>query len=229
MPGPFRREALDPLETSLYKPIKDFLTRLGLDAKGEVHGCDIVATSGVDPVTIVIVEMKQSFNLELVLQGVERTAACDEVWLAVRASKRRMGREYDRRVWKLCRFLGFGLLAVASNDRVEVLVEPAPWKPRKDGKRRSRIVEEHRRRVGDPSLGGSTRQPIMTAYRQQALQCARILSAGPGRPRDLKRTCPAAAKILQRNVYSWFEREGRGLYRLTDAGRAALDRWDTKA
>jgi hypothetical protein len=32
--------------------------------------------------------MKQSFTLELVLQAVDRTSACDEVWLAVRASKR---------------------------------------------------------------------------------------------------------------------------------------------
>lgn len=190
----------EPMETSLYLPIKSFLQRLGLDPKGEVHGCDIVATSGDDPVTVVIIEMKQSFNLELVLQGVERTAACDEVWLAVRASKERLGREYDRRVWKLCRFLGFGLLAVTSTGNVEVLVEPVPWKPRKDGKRRSRIVDEHRRRQGDPSLGGSTKQPIMTAYRQQALQCARMLVAGPARPRDLKPTCPDAAKILQRNV-----------------------------
>lgn len=80
-----------------------------------MHGCDIVATSGDDSVTVVIVELKQSFNLELVLQGVERTAACDEVWLAVRASRKRLGREYDRRVWKLCRFLGFELLAITND------------------------------------------------------------------------------------------------------------------
>ena len=30
--------------------------------------------------------------------------------------------------------------------RIEVIVEPAPWKPRRDGRRRSRIVEEFRRR-----------------------------------------------------------------------------------
>jgi hypothetical protein len=212
------------METSLYLPVKAFLTGLGLNAKGEVHGCDVVATCEDDP-TVVIVELKQSFNLELVLQGVERTAACDEVWLAVRASKKRQGREHDRRVWKLCRFLGFGLLAVTATGKVEVLVEPVLWKPRKDGKRRSRIVDEHRRRQGDPSLGGSTKQPIMTAYRQQALQCAHMLTEGPRRPRDLKSNCPDAAKILQRNVYSWFQRESRGLYGLTDTGRAALDIW----
>ena len=61
---------------------------------------------------------------------------------------------------KLCRLLGFGLLSVLSAGKVEVLVEPVPWRPRRDAKRRSRIVEEHRRRQGDPTMGGSTRQPI---------------------------------------------------------------------
>ena len=45
------------------------------------------------------------------------------------------------------------------------------------------------------------------------------------RPRDLKVEVPDAPKILQRNVYGWFERLERGVYGLTDAGRAALDRW----
>jgi hypothetical protein len=100
-----------------------------------------------------------------------------------------------------------------------------PWRPRRDGKRRSRIVEEHRRRRGDPAAGGSTRQPIMTAYRQQALACAAALAATPGRPRDLKAGIPDAPKILLGNVYGWFVRVERGVYALSDAGRAALVRW----
>ena len=121
-----------------------------------MRGCDIVALSEGSPELVVIVEMKQSFTLELVLQGVDRTSACDEIWLAVAASRRGRGRESDARVKKLCRFLGFGLLTVTVEGRVDVVAEPAPWKPRRDAKRRSRIVEEHRRRKGDPVLGGST-------------------------------------------------------------------------
>ena len=75
--------------------------------------------------------------------------------------------------------LGLGLLSVSAKGKVEVLVEPVPWRPRRDPKRRSRIVEEHRRRQGDPATGGSTRQPIMTAYRQQALACASALEQHP--------------------------------------------------
>ena len=213
------------LETTLYPPVKRFLEGLGLEAKGEIRGCDIVALDRGEPVAVVIAELKETFTLELVLQAVERTAACDEVWLAVRASKRGKGRENDSRVKKLCRYLGFGLLSVFESGRVEALVEPAPWRPRLDKKRRSRIVDEHRKRKGDPVMGGSTRLPQMTAYRQQALACAAALAAGPARPRDLKHAAPDAPKILQRDVYGWFTRVERGVYGLSEGGKAALLRW----
>jgi hypothetical protein len=213
------------LETDLYRPIKVHLETLGLEVKGEVCGCDLVALSGNSPELVVIGEMKQSFTLELVLQAVDRASACDEIWLAVRTSKRGRGRESDTRVKKLCRFLGFGLLTVNAEGRVDVVVEPTPWKPRRDAKRRSRIVDEHRRRKGDPTVGGSTRTPQMTAYRQQALAVANALAGMPSRPRDLRTLAPDAAKILQGNVYGWFERIERGLYGLTSTGRVALVTW----
>ena len=213
------------LETTLYPPVKRFLEGLGFEAKGEIRGCDIVALDRGEPVAVVIAELKETFTLELVLQAVERTAACDEVWLAVRASKRGKGRENDSRVKKLCRYLGFGLLSVFESGRVEALVEPAPWRPRLDKKRRSRIVDEHRKRKGDPVMGGSTRLPQMTAYRQQALACAAALAAGPARLRDLKQAAPDAPKILQRDVYGWFTRVERGVYGLSEGGKAALLRW----
>lgn len=213
------------METDLYLPIKRHLEGLGFEVKGEVCGCDLVAVADGEPARVVIGELKQTFTLELVLQGVDRTAACDEVWLAVAASKRGRGRESDSRVKKLCRFLGFGVLVVTASGGVEVVVEPAPWKPRRDAKRRSRIVTEHRRRRGDPVLGGSTRLPQLTAYRQRALAVAAAVREAPGRPRDLRDLAPDAAGILQTNVYGWFERIERGVYGLTEAGRAALVTW----
>src|SRR3954447_26614858 len=96
-------------ETSLYEHVKRYLEVLGFAVKGEVCGCDLVALRGDEPPIVVIGELKLAFNLELVLQGVNRTAACDEVWLSVRMSSRGAGREHDPRVRKLCRFLGFGL------------------------------------------------------------------------------------------------------------------------
>jgi hypothetical protein len=213
------------METNLYLPVKRFLEGMGLEVKGEICGCDIVALDDGKPAAVVIGELKMSFTLDLVLQAVDRTAVADEVWLAVQASRKGRGRESDPKVKKLCRFLGFGLLAVFPSGIVEVIVEPVEWKPRPNTKRRSRIVSEHRRRRGDPALGGSTRRPIMTAYRQQALACAVAMQAAPARPRDLKPSIPDAPKILQSNVYGWFERAERGVYALTADGRAALVKW----
>ena len=152
--------------------MKRFLEGLGFAVKGEIGGCDIVALGPDAAPLVVIGELKLAFNLELVLQGVDRAAACDEVWLAARLSARGKGRESDARFRNLCRRLGFGLLGVAQSGEVEILVSPVAPSPRRDPRRRSRLVEEHRRRRGDPVAGGGSKAPIMTAYRQQALACA---------------------------------------------------------
>ena len=205
--------------------MKRFLEQLGFTVKGEVGGCDLVALSADNPPLLVVGELKLRFNLELVLQAVDRATACDEVWLAARISKRGDGRERDTRFRQLCRRLGFGMLGIDDAGRVEIIVSPAAPSPRRDARRRSRLVEEHKRRLGDPTQGGGSRVPIMTAYRQQALLCAALLAGGVRRPRDLRSTAPDAAKILHGNVYGWFERVERGSYGLTQAGRDALLRW----
>ncbi|MDB5363518.1 MAG: hypothetical protein JWO51_4815 [Rhodospirillales bacterium] len=217
-------ETVAQTESALYLPIKRFLEARGFAVKGEIGGCDIVAVRDGEPPLLVVTELKLSFTLELVLQGIDRAAACDEVWLAVRASSKGRGRESDGRVKKLCRMLGFGLLLVSPSGRVDPLVEPVAWKPRANAKRRAGLIREHGRRVGDPTPGGSsTRVPRMTAYRQQALVCAATLAAGPAKPKALRaQGVPDAAAILQSNYYGWFERVERGVYRLTEAGRAAL-------
>ena len=211
-------------ESTLYPAVKRFLAARGYVVKGEVAGCDVVGLREGEPPALVILELKLGFTLELVLQGVERLPCADEVWLAVPATRR--GRDRDSRTRKLCRLLGFGLLAIhAARGDVEVLAEPEPYRPRPNLRRRRAVIAEHRTRRGDPSMGGTRGIPIVTAYRQEALACAAGLQTAQQRPRDLKAAAPRAAAILQRNVYGWFERVRRGVYQLTPAGHAALARW----
>lgn len=217
------------METALYLPIKGFLEAAGYSVKGEIAGCDLVGLSPDEPPVVVICELKLSFNLELILQAVDRAAASDEVWIAARVSAKGKGRESDGRYRNLCRRLGFGMLSVADNGTVDVIVSPQALMPRKNPRKRSRLVTEHKKRKGDPAIGGSTRSPIMTAYRQQALACAAALQAGPLRPRDLKAITPSAATILRGNVYGWFERIDHGVYGLTATGVEALIRWPVAA
>lgn len=213
------------METSLYLPVKGFLEAAGYAVKGEIGGCDLVGLREGEPPVVVVCELKLSFNLELVLQAVDRAAMSDEVWIAARVSAKGRGREADKRYRDLCRRLGIGMLGVSDAGEVSVIVSSVSPMPRTNPKRRSRLVREHQRRRGDPAVGGSTRAPVMTAYRQRALICAAALQQGLVRPRDMKALAPDAGKILLGNVYGWFERQDKGVYALTPSGEAALIRW----
>ena len=208
----------------LYQPVKAIHEAAGYAVKGEVGSCDLVGLSASDPPVVVVCELKLSFNLELILQAVDRASIADEVWIAARISAKGKGREADKRYRALCRRLGIGMLGVSDAGQVSIIVSSISPMPRTNPKRRSRLVREHQRRRGDPTSGGSTRTPIMTAYRQQALICAEALLQGPLRPRDIKSSAPDAGKILLGNVYGWFERVSNGVYRLTEAGQEAVAR-----
>jgi hypothetical protein len=213
-----------PLESDLYAPVKALLEGQGYVVKGEVRGCDVVAVRGEEPP--VIVELKRAFGLSLVLQGVDRLAISDRVYLAVGQWPKQM-----RNVKKLCRRLGLGFLVV-TGERADVVFDPLPYKPRTNKRKAGRLLGEHRRRVGDPNLGGSAmRAPLMTAYRQEALRCAAALLAGNG-PMKLAAVraaadAPRAASILRDDFYGWFERVERGVYVLTPAGKRGLGDFDT--
>jgi hypothetical protein len=129
-------------------------------------------------------------------------------------------------VRKLCRRLGVGLMIVIAG-RVDIVLDPAPYTPRKNARRVGRMLGEHARRVGDPNRGGSsTRVPVMTAYRQEALRCAGLLARnGPMKVAALRLAAeaPKAAAILIADHYGWFERVERGIYGLTPKGRAGLE------
>jgi hypothetical protein len=208
-----------PLESDLYAPVKALLEGQGYVVKGEVRGCDVVAVRGGEPP--VIVELKRAFGLALVLQGVDRLAMCDCVYLAVGQWPKQM-----RNVKKLCRRLGLGLMVVVGS-RADVLLDPVPYKPRRNKRKAGRLLGEHARRVGDPNRGGSsTKVPMMTAYRQEALRCAELLASnGPMKLAAMRRAAdvPNAAKILQHDVYGWFERVERGVYTISPAGRRGLE------
>jgi hypothetical protein len=219
------------LEAALYSPVKHFLEHQGYEVKGEVRGCDLVARRGDEPP--VIVELKLRFNLPLVLQGIDRLALTERVYLAVPRPERRTrgGPLAPERpeIRKLCRRLGLGLMLVGlTRKTVEILEEPVPYRPRRAKLRVLRLLDEFSRRVGDANVGGAVGVPLVTAYRQDALRCARVLSlGGPMRVGALRTAAevPRAARILQRNVYGWFDRIERGTYRLTPDGDQALSRF----
>jgi hypothetical protein len=205
-------------ETELYGPVKLFLEKQGYTVKAEVKSCDVVAMRGDEPP--LIVELKTALTLQLVYQAMDRLAITETVYIAVARPKRSIAVNALR----LCRRLGIGLLIISKSGSIEAAADPVPYQPRLNTKRRHLLLKEFNARKGDPNIGGSTRKPLMTAYRQDAIKCASHLHCtGPASPKSIKQATGVdrAANILRNDVYGWFRREARGVYFLSDAGKNA--------
>ncbi len=210
-------------ESDLYPPVKTYLEAQGYDVKAEIGDCDLMAIRGDE--APVIVELKLTFSLTLVMQGVARQRMFDDVYLAVPVSGERGWKLRYKDIIRLCRRLGLGLLAV-KEDGVEAHLDPGDYQPRKQKRRIGRLLKEFEHRVGDPNEGGTTGVKRITAYRQDALRCALYLDReGPTRAATIAAATGAAraANIMRADHYGWFERVERGVYGLTPKGAQGLE------
>ncbi len=208
-------------ESDLYEPVKAYLQAQGYEVKAEVAGVDLVACrADEDPV---LIEMKTSLSLALVHQAINRQSISDWVYLAIPQVRSRKAQAANLR---LCRRLGLGLMMVRVADgHVTVSVDPKPYKPRQSKARRGRLLNEFARRVGDPNTGGTTRVKLVTAYRQDALRCARFLAEhGASKGSDVAKGTGVlgATRLMALNHYGWFERVAKGIYEVTPAGASSL-------
>lgn len=226
-------------ETELYDPIKRFLENRGYSVKGEVRHCDLVAVSS-DEQEMIIVEFKKTFNLALLLQGMDRMQSGDQVYLAVERNRAKKGAVNQRwgELTRLCRRLGLGLLTVTFYKTKKPLVEPLcdPIRAmegeiygtaavRPSARKKSRLLLEFKERSWDYNVGGSKGRKLVTAYREKALRCAHLLAEhGQLSPKQLRELMAysGVATMLQHNYYGWFRRVARGVYQLTPTGEEAL-------
>lgn len=219
-------------ETDLYPAIKHYLVKQGYDVKAEVTDCDVVAVRDDEPP--IVVEMKLSFTLPLLLQAIDRQSLTSDVYVAVPKPTKKAGnalwKRNKRGLIKLCRRLGIGLITVDLKKTVarsvEVHCDPLPTVPRKNKRRAGRLLKEFSQRVGDPNVGGSTKCPIITSYRQDALRCLSFIDTqGAAKLREIreKTSVERAGGILQKDHYGWFERVERGVYGITPQGKNALN------
>ncbi len=214
------------LEADLYPPLKAYLEAQGYEVKAEVGDCDLMARRGDEPP--IVVEMKTSFSLALVLQGVQRQTMFDHVYLATAVSSKRGWRRRYRDIARLCRRLGLGLLAVRPDAGVEAHLDPGPYQPRKQTRKAGRLLREFDRRVGDPNVGGTTGVKRITVYRQDALRLAlHLREHGPTKASVVAASTgvATAGRVLLQDHYGWFERVERGIYRLTPKGAAGLEQF----
>ena len=216
-------------ESDLYLPLKRFLESQGYEVKSEVGACDVVAVRGGE--IPVVVELKLSFNIDVVLQAVDRLSLTQKVYIGIPESNR-TARKRHRHIRKLLKMLGLGLLLISPDQgkgTVNVLLDPGEYRPRKSNFRQERLLGEFVRRVGDPNLGGSVRnRGIITAYRQRAVAIAQYLQHnGPSKASSLSQAIGNSSvyNIVYKNVYGWFERVERGVYSLSPRGVCELPEW----
>lgn len=218
-------------ETDLYAPVKSFLEKQGFQVKAEIASCDVFAYRDGDPP--VIVELKVSFNLQLLFQAIARQSISDYVYIAfprpVSGSKSSVWNKNRRDILKLCKLLGLGLLTVkfykSRPPFVEAHLDPLPYQPRINKRRQTMMLKEFQHRIGDHNEGGSNKRPIVTAYRQEVLLCAhQIVVFGPSKLSSLRESTGLKdiGRIFQKDVYGWFIRTSRATYDLSPKGQQAL-------
>ena len=216
-------------ESDLYPPLKRLLEAQGYEVKGEVHDCDVLAVREGE--TPVVIELKLTFNLQVVFQAVDRLSLTPKVYVGVPRNCKVLRRQ-RKRIIKLLRMLGLGLVVVdpdEKNGRVDVLIDPGGYRPRVSKRRQERLLGEFIRRVGDPNLGGTAkRKGVITTYRQRALAIGQFLQrSGPTKASAVAATLgePKARDILYRDVYGWFDRVSFGVYDLSVRGQREIDDW----
>jgi len=216
-------------ETALYEPVKDLLTQRGLRVRGEVCACDIAAYGEAG---LVIVELKTHFNLELLLQCVDRQRYGDAVYAAIPSKK------FDSRmtdILRVLRRLGIGLMLVDVRKRPYTVKEVLAPSEAVDIRRRPgdlegrrRIIREITLREEDLNTGASVGVELYTAYKLAALKIAEYIRAnGPQKAADLKAATgeEKAWSIVYNNPMGWFRRVEKGIYGITDRAKAALDEY----
>jgi hypothetical protein len=237
------------LETDLYKPVRDYLEGLGYTVRSEVKDCDITAVKEEE---LVIVELKTSFNLKLLVQAVKRQRATDRVYVAIPMPKGGKRTAAWRDVCALLRRLELGLIivkqaalkpdgskanpknSVTTNQKnpipgIEVILHPDPFdrsKSMQNGRKKRRsIIKEAEARYGDYNTGGSNKNKLMTAYRENSIHIACcLLKFGQPSPGQLKKfgTGAKTQSILKKNYYGWFQRISRGKYEIAHAAEDFL-------
>ncbi|MCM3575173.1 DUF2161 family putative PD-(D/E)XK-type phosphodiesterase [Mesobacillus subterraneus] len=213
-------------EADLYEPIRKHFSKQGYRVNGEVHDCDLTAVKDEE---LIIVELKLNLNIDLLLQATRRQRLTDLVYIAIPKPKR-ISRKRWNDITQLVRRLELGLIIVSlagNQKKIEFKVHPEPYKrmTSKNTRKKAALIKEIEGRSADYNIGGSNKTKIMTAYKENCIQIACYLEKlGQMSPKALVAlgTGDKTPLILQKNYYKWFERVERGIYVITEQGKADL-------
>ena len=223
-----RKKASTISESDLYEPIYQYLIQQGYTVRSEVMHCDITALKDDE---LVVIELKRSFNASLLIQATQRQKITDSVYVAIPFPKEGIWSKKWKQIQHLLKRLELGLIIVNLNTpkpQVEILFHPLPLARQKRKSQKRAILKEIDGRMADFNKGGSVRQKLVTAYRENAIFIACCLDErGAMSPKQLRAmgTGPKTQPILYNNHYNWFDRIGEGMYDLKPSGKTEIDKY----
>ncbi len=201
-------------EEDLYEPMHKWLINQNYEVQAEVKSCDIVALKDD---TITIIELKKSFNLQLVYQCIKRQKIGQYVYAAFATPKKTRRNKNIENAKMLARQLGIGIILIhlyTKSSVVELCVEAKLSTKRKNHRKKKAMLNEFSKRTGDYNVGGK-KGKIITSYREAAIKVYYLLQQlTEASPAELKKLgAPAnTGNILRDNHYGWFHKIKRGRY-----------------
>ena len=204
-------------EVDMYTPLKKFLKTQGYTVHSEVESLDVMAQKGDE---LLIVEMKTSFNLQLIYQLIERLKITDQVYAYVPLAKGGRWPKPYKRMCALLKRLHCGLITLDQHTKKQVVVEfkPGPFTARKNYAKKKLALKEFEERSIDLNQGGSAKELLFTAYKEKAIRIAMYLfEHGASSTQDIRKKMDIekTVDILNKNYLGWFQRVARGMYQLT--------------
>lgn len=212
-------------EQELYPPVQRLFTKRGYKVNAEVKDCDMTAVKDDE---FIIVELKRNLTVALLAQGIKRQKTGADVFIAVPKPKQYSFKKF-RSMFSVIKKLELGLIFVSlrgEHSFAEIVFEPKPFNfTRRDNQKRKEILDEINGRTIETNTGGVTGTKIITAYTEKCIHIACILDMyGELSTKQIREYGGAdnAYNILSRNIFGWFEKVGRGVWKITREGRLGL-------
>lgn len=216
------------MEKEMYPILKTYFETLGFSVQAEVNDVDIVAKNEE---TLLLIEMKTTLSTTLIAQGLKRTLLGDIVYLAIPTPTKKVLRSklFNDKCFIL-KNVELGLLLVDIHQKtVEVHLDPTTYQPRKQTKKKRKLLKEFNQRKINYNVGGVTKTKLMTSYKELALLTLYFLQEGAKSTKDIKDFVQnnKVLSLLQKNYYGWFNRKSRGIYELSTSGKQALQTYES--
>lgn len=219
------------MERDLFGPVKEYFEKQGYICDGEVEDIDLYMERGEEHVAV---ELKVDLDFKALRQAALRQKYVETVYIAVFKPKSLKNTAYRDKLYLLKR-LGIGLLLVSKRSQeVQVANEPVVTElsvyQRQNQNKKKKLNAEFSKRRTKNNVGGVRGEKLISAYREDALlvldACAEL--GGEVKGREVRKLCniEKTADILRADYYGWFEKIETGVYRVTDAGYAALEEFE---